>query len=43
MSACEQCWMDAYAIARMQGRHQADVYRELLEARTHEPVGEAST
>lgn len=36
MSACEQCWVDAYTIARMSGRHQAEVYRELIAIRTHE-------
>lgn len=41
VSACEQCWADAYLIARMSGRHQAKVYRELLETRTHEPDAEA--
>lgn len=30
MAACETCWETAYRIARMTGRHQADVYRELI-------------
>lgn len=42
MAACETCWTDSYAIARMQGRHQAEVYHELLETRAHEDVREAS-
>lgn len=33
MAACETCWATAYRIARMTGRPQAEVYRELI-ART---------
>lgn len=32
MSACEQCWNQAFVIARRTGRHQAEVYRELIVA-----------
>lgn len=32
MAACETCWSTAYRIARMTGRHQAEVYRELIKA-----------
>lgn len=35
MTACEQCWTDAYLIARMTGRHQAEVYQDLVAMRTH--------
>jgi len=40
MTACEQCWNDAYVIARMSGRTQPEVYRELLDRRTHEDGGD---
>lgn len=30
MSACEKCWDEAFFRARLTGRLQADVYRELL-------------
>lgn len=30
MTACEACWNRAFTIARTTGRHQAEVYRELL-------------
>jgi hypothetical protein len=32
MPACEECWTSAYTIARLTGRHQAEVYRELMAA-----------
>lgn len=32
MASCEDCWTRAYTIARMTGRHQAEVYRELIAA-----------
>ena len=32
MSACEHCWSSAYTIARMTGRSQVEVYRELIAA-----------
>jgi hypothetical protein len=32
MTACETCWNTAYRIARMTGRHQAEVYQELIKA-----------
>jgi hypothetical protein len=30
MTACEICWNTAFQIAQMTGRHQAEVYRELI-------------
>lgn len=42
MSACEQCWIDAYLIARMSGRHQAEVYLKLIATRTHRSVDDDS-
>lgn len=30
---CEKCWGDAYMRSRVNGRTQADNYRELLEER----------
>lgn len=30
MSACEECWSRAFEIAIRSGRHQVDVYRELV-------------
>lgn len=30
MSACEECWGEAFFHSRLTGRLQADVYRELL-------------
>jgi hypothetical protein len=44
MTACERCWAQAYAIARRTGRHQADIYRELMadngeiHGEIHQPV-----
>lgn len=30
--ACDECWARAYGIARAAGRHQVEVYRELIAA-----------
>jgi hypothetical protein len=35
MTACETCWGDAYARARMLGGSQVDHYRALLAAIEH--------
>ena len=35
--ACEKCWGDAYLRMRLNGRGQADNYRELLEERKDNP------
>lgn len=35
--ACEKCWADAYADARMRGGHQADHYRRLIAEREDDP------
>lgn len=32
MAACEECWSSAFTIARLTGRPQAEVYRELIAA-----------
>lgn len=34
---CEKCWGDAYLRMRMNGRSQAENYRELLEERREVP------
>lgn len=41
MSACEECWNSAYTIARLTGRHQVEVYRELIAAspKSHDQSG----
>lgn len=39
MSACEQCWNEAFAIARRTGQHQADVYRVLVRQPRSHPHG----
>lgn len=37
MAACEKCWNDAYVQSLMNGRPQAEIYRELLEERRDNP------
>lgn len=32
MSVCDECWNRAFFIALTTGRHQAEVYRELIAA-----------
>lgn len=36
MAACEECWTDAFVIARATGRHQVEVYQEFIKTRTHD-------
>lgn len=33
---CERCWAKAFTLSRMNGTHQADEYRKLLDTETHE-------
>ena len=37
MSCCEKCWGDAYLLALIDGRAQADHYGELLKERMGNP------
>lgn len=32
MAVCEECWIEAFAIAYRTGRPQAEVYHELIDA-----------
>ncbi len=41
MVSCERCWADAHLQAQGLGVAQADIYRELIEARTCSPEQQA--
>lgn len=38
MTACDECWDNAFGIARRTGRHQAEVYRELIATNPEHPL-----
>ncbi|APQ42258.1 hypothetical protein PBI_MRMAGOO_47 [Mycobacterium phage MrMagoo] len=38
-TVCEECWAKAFVIARTSGKHQAEVYRELVKQTWEEAHG----